>query len=323
MTPVLSVITPVYNAAKTMEKSLQSIRCAQPEKVELVFVDDGSTDGTSSILASYIEKSPFRCKCIRQDNQGAAAARNNALNHAEGEFLIFLDADDRFVPDALDRILQLLKEDMDILGWDWTHEQETGTRSMRQAEYCTPEQALKNLMGGTMKWNLWLYAVKRELVDKNGVRFVPGADMGEDMGLMLKAFACASRVKQVHEPLYVYNACNPASISTQLNQKRRDQVTENLHSAETFLLNSPYTQLAQAYLPHLKLFIKLPLLIGFSKKDYQLWNQWMPEANAFAAANKALPFRTRFLQWMASKRLYPGVWAYNVLYKWLIRLRFS
>lgn len=313
MTPVLSVITPVYNAAKTLEKSLQSIRCSHPEKVEIVFVDDGSTDGTSALLESYIEKAPFRCWHIRQENRGAAAARNSALNHAEGEYLVFLDADDRFPEGALDNILQEIDSEADILGWDWRTVYDGRIRHFRQAGYSDAEGALRNLMGGTMKWNLWLFAVRRRMVVDNDLRFLPGADMGEDMGFMLRAFACSKRVRQIHSEFYEYYAPGPDSVSGQLNDKRRKEVTANLSLAESFLNASSYAGLCRTSLPYLKLYIKRPLLIGKSKDNYNLWYDWFPESNAFACKYKALPFHTRLLQWAASRKLWGIVRFYNYL----------
>ena len=319
MTPVLSVITPVYNAAKTMEKSLQSIRCSRPEKVEIVFVDDGSTDGTDGLLASFIEKTPFRCRHIRQENRGVAAARNTALDHAEGEYLVFLDADDRFPEGAIDIILKETDSEVDILGWDWQTVYDGRIRHFRQADYSDAEGALRNLMGGTMKWNLWLFAVRRRMVVDNDLRFLPGADMGEDMGLMLRAFACSKRVRQIHNELYEYFAPGTDSISRQLDDKRRKEVTANLSLAESFLESSSYAGLCRTCLPYLKLYIKRPLLIGKSKENYDLWYDWFPESNAFACKNKALPFHTRFLQWAASRRLWGLVKFYNYLFDRITR----
>ena len=318
----LSVIMPVYNAERTLEQTLRSLFGQLDSHVDFIVVDDGSTDASPEILARFASEAGHCCRLIRQENAGAAAARNAAIDIAEGEYLVFLDADDRFETNSLEKILRLSESGADIIGWDWTDEADGKRRSMRQADFGTPEEALKNLMGGTMKWNLWLFAVKRTLVVDNGLHFIPGADMGEDMGFILKAFACAARVQQVHEFLYVYNATNPSSISAYLNDKRRKEVTENLYSATSFLFNSPSAQLAETYLPHLKLYIKLPLLIGFSKQDYQLWRQWMPEANPYAMANKALPFRTRLLQGMAARRFFVGVWCYNILYRLLTRFLF-
>lgn len=319
---LLSIIMPVFNAEDTLEKTLRSIADQLSSDVELVVVDDGSTDHTPSILARFALEAGKCCQVFRQDNAGAAAARNTAMDHARGDYLAFVDADDTLSERAVAGILPELEEGVDILGWDWVSFADGKSRRFRQAEYRTAEDALKNLMGGTMKWNLWLFAVRRQMVVEKGIRFLPGSDMGEDMSFVLRAFACSKTVRQLHEALYEYNASNPTSISRQLDARRREEVTRNVLVAERFLLESPFSSLCASYMPHLKLFIKLPLLISTSRDDYRLWYGWFPEANAFAYKNKDLPFRTRFLQWLASNRMWNSVYIYNALYQKAIRLKY-
>ena len=316
----LSIILPVFNAEKTLEKTLRSILKQLSSEVEVVVVDDGSTDSTPMILSRFASEHGDRFHVIRQENAGAAAARNTAIEQATGDYLAFVDADDRLIEGAVETILKETENEVDILGWDWQTDFGGNVRRFRQADYQDAEFAIKNLMGGTMKWNLWLFAVKRKLLEEKEIRFLPGADMGEDMGLMLRTFACATHVRQIHEVLYEYNASNPTSISLQLNEKRRKEVSRNLSLAESFLMSSPYAEVCKVFLPHLKLYIKLPLLIGKAKENYHLWYEWFPEANAFACKNEALPFHTRFLQWMASRRMWNLVLLYNDIYKTVTRL---
>ena len=315
----LSIIMPVYNAQDTLERTLRSIAGQLFRDVELVIVDDGSTDSTPAILSRFAGENAGACQVIRQENAGAAAARNAALDYARGDFLTFIDADDLFLDQAVETVLRELPAD--ILGWDWKSVDDGKSRRFRQATYSTPEDARKNLMGGTMKWNLWLFAVKRSLVMDNGIRFLDGSDMGEDMAFMLKCFSCAGSVRQIHDVLYEYNASNPASISQQMNPRRREEVTRNLESAQAFFNENTYEGLFQQYLPHLKLYIKLPLLISLSQEDYQTWYDWFPEANSFAIKNKALPLWTRSLQWLASKRMWNCIKLFNRLYNVALRLK--
>ena len=317
----ISLIIPAFNAMNTIEGTLGSILCSTSEDIELVFIDDGSTDRTPDIFQSFKERTSFQCLYLHQSNQGAAAARNTAIHAATGRYLCFLDADDRMETGALDRLLALTHSNADIIGWDYRMDAGNKQREMRQADFDSPFQAIRNLMGGTMKWNLWLFAIKRELVEANHIRFLPGSDMGEDMGFILKSFSCAKQVIQVHEPLYCYNASNPSSISIQLNNRRRSEVSRNLDSAAVFLQNTSYAELCEQYLPHLKLFIKLPLLIGFSFKNYKLWYQWMPEANPYAMKNHALPFRVRLLQGIAARKFWLCVWLFNCCYRFLLRFK--
>ena len=313
-----SIIMPVYNAEKVLPVSLESIRAQRFRDFELIFVEDGSTDGTVAVLEAFAAEAVFPCHIVSQPrNGGVAAARNRGLAAACGEYLAFVDADDRIEPEALeeaDAAIRAAGSPPDIIGWDWTLGFEKNGRMMRQADYDTPVQALKNLMGGTMRWNLWLFAVRRELLSENGIRFLDGANMGEDMMLMLKAFSKAGEVVQLHKPLYRYNAVSETSLSRQFSPERRREISENLEEALKAISASTYSTELEAYGNYLKLFLKLPLLISAERADYETWYGWFPEANASAMANPALPLRTRLLQGLAAKKC----WGAVRMYYWLI-----
>ena len=313
----VSVIIPVYNAEKTLRDSLDSLRAQTFRDFELVFVDDCSTDSSPQLLESFLQESGLPGRIIRQEtNGGVAAARNRGLDAAEGEYLAFLDADDRMAENALE-VAVAVADGADIVGWDWTLGFEKNGRYMRQADYDTPLQALKNLMGGTMRWNLWLFMLRREFVQENGLRFTSGANMGEDMQFMIRAYCKAGKVAQLHTPLYRYNALSATSISRQFGEIRRREISDNLETALLAVRESAYIAELAPYANHLKLFLKLPLLIGADRELYGMWEHWFPEANGAALENKALPLRTRLLQWMASKRMW---WAVKLYYFLIYRL---
>ena len=320
----VSVIMPVYNAARTLSESLESIGRQSFRDFELIFVEDGSTDESVELIEAFAASADFPCHIVSQlRNQGVAAARNRGLAAACGEYIAFVDADDRIEPQALEtavRALDAAVGPVDIVGWDWTLGFEKNGRLMRQADYDTPLQALKNLTGGTMRWNLWLFLVRRELLAANDIHFIDGANMGEDMMLMLKAFTCARKVIQLHTPLYRYNAASPTSLSRQFSPERRAEISANLAEAERYLLAGPYAGEMEEYINHLKLFLKLPLLISDDKENYETWYAWFPEANAYAMKNKTLPFRTRLLQGMAARRMWWAVRIYHKTYQLFYRL---
>ncbi len=313
----VSVIMPIYNAARTLPESLESIRRQSFRDFELIIVEDRSTDESVELIEAFAASADFPCHIVSQpQNLGVATARNRGLAAACGDYIAFVDADDRIEPQTLETAIQALDASdgqIDIVGWDWTLGFEKNGRYMRQADYDTPLQALKNLTGGTMRWNLWLFLVRRELLTANDIHFIDGANMGEDMMLMLKAFTCAKKVLQLHEPLYRYNAASPTSLSRQFSPERRAEISANLAEAERYLLAGPFAKEMAEYIPHLKLFLKLPLLISAERDNYETWYSWFPEANSFAMKNKTLPFRTRLLQYIASQRCWIGVKLYYLL----------
>jgi glycosyltransferase involved in cell wall biosynthesis len=101
---LISVIIPCYNQAHFLGEAIESVLAQTYPHFKILVVDDGSTDNTADVAASY----PY-VRYIRQDNQGLSTARNTGLRHSTGQCLVFLDADDRLLADALERGLACLK----------------------------------------------------------------------------------------------------------------------------------------------------------------------------------------------------------------------
>ncbi|SEQ77141.1 teichuronic acid biosynthesis glycosyltransferase TuaG [Piscibacillus halophilus] len=102
-TPLVSVITPTYNAEEHIEETIQSVLNQTYDNYEMVIVDDCSKDRTVEIVQSYAQQEP-KIKLIQlETNQGAAVARNTAMNYAEGRFIAFLDSDDWWYPEKLEK----------------------------------------------------------------------------------------------------------------------------------------------------------------------------------------------------------------------------
>ena len=110
----ISVIVPVYNQEKHIGRCLDSILGQSLEDIEVILVDDGSTDSTPEILRSYQQKDP-RITILQQQNLYAGVARNNGLAAAQGDYAIFWDSDDYFAEDALESLYrEIIETDADI-----------------------------------------------------------------------------------------------------------------------------------------------------------------------------------------------------------------
>jgi glycosyltransferase involved in cell wall biosynthesis len=99
------VLLPVHNREGSTARAIESVLAQAHRRVELIVIDDGSTDGTPAVLASY----SGRIVTLRQERRGAYAARNLGLRHAQGDLIAFIDSDDRWYPDRLTRQLPLLE----------------------------------------------------------------------------------------------------------------------------------------------------------------------------------------------------------------------
>jgi glycosyltransferase involved in cell wall biosynthesis len=108
--PLVSIVIPSYNVAQYVGAAIDSVVRQSYPRIEIIVVDDGSTDGTSEALAPWLE----HVTCLRQDRQGIGAARNAGLARASGELLGLLDADDLFVEDKIERQVQVLVDRADV-----------------------------------------------------------------------------------------------------------------------------------------------------------------------------------------------------------------
>ncbi|MVW74636.1 glycosyltransferase family 2 protein [Pseudomonas xionganensis] len=104
---LISVIVPAYNYAHLLPRALDSVLAQLADDVELIVVNDGSTDQTSALLADYQGRYPA-IRIIEQENGGAASARNHGIREANGRYALMLDADDELLPDALSCLRQMV-----------------------------------------------------------------------------------------------------------------------------------------------------------------------------------------------------------------------
>ena len=181
MEPVVSVIIPVYNAEKFLTKCLDSVISQTLENIEIICIDDGSTDSSSRILSEY-EKKDARLLFIHQENKGAGAARNRGLLEARGKYLSFLDADDFFEKDMLQTAVQTLeKEESDyvVFGCDRYLDQD---RKFEKADFTILKEALpperpfafrdltENVFKTFMGW-AWDKVYRREFILRHHLTF--------------------------------------------------------------------------------------------------------------------------------------------------------
>ena len=305
----ISVIIPVYNASVTLPHCLESLHKQTYRNLELLFVDDCSTDESLYILTSYAEQFAeidFTIRILQHErNRGVAAARNTALKCATGDYIYYVDADDSIEPHTLECLVnEINHKGLDIVGHEWYLTFNSKARYMKQPAYTTSVEALRKMMGGVMRWNLWLFLVRRSLYVENDIRFTEGLNMGEDMMVMMKLFICAGKVGIVHRPFYHYRQSNPESLTKIYSQEHIIQVANNVYEVEKYVNASAYADSLIEFIPFLKLNIKLPLLITDDKSHYEQWLECFPEANCYVMNNKLLPLRTRIIQWMAVKRYF-------------------
>lgn len=317
MNALVSVILPIYRVADVLPTCLDALARQTYRQLELIFVDDCSPDDSYQIVheaAPRLQTLGMRVMVIRHEvNQGVAAARSTALEHATGEWIFHYDADDRLADNAIEAMLHLAETSQaDIVGCDWVLCHGNSQRRMHQPQVETGLDAFRAMCQGIMKWNLWLFIVRRALIEQEPkLRFLPGQNMGEDMMFMGKTFLRASRIAMLPEPLYYYTKNDNGQLTGSYTDAHWTQVGNNIAELERYV-HEHASHRELSLIQQLKLTLKLPLLISPRQADYDRWYSWMPEANASIMDNSRLPLRTRLLQRAAASRQW-----------WLVRLYYE
>lgn len=218
---MVSVIIPVYNVEQYLTKCLDSVLTQQGAEVEVLAINDGSTDASYEILGKYAKQYANLC-VFSQSNQGVSVARNVGLDHARGDYILFVDPDDWLEPMAVSRLLELMKaQPCDIIGFNCTVVNEYGEktefkrikRSMfydlsdsRQYIALFAEHGLK-----TVAWDCFF---KADLL--RALRFESYPN-GEDTLFSFRAFLHASTVLFTPEICYnYYKRAGTASMRSSL-----------------------------------------------------------------------------------------------------------
>lgn len=132
MTPLISVIIPVYNVEQYLRRCLDSVVAQTYQNLEIICVDDGSVDHSGKICDQYAARDA-RIKVIHQENQGLSAARNRGLDAAEGEYIAFVDSDDYILEDMYKKMLdKLLDYNVDLCVCQWQYEFSDGRQVVKK-----------------------------------------------------------------------------------------------------------------------------------------------------------------------------------------------
>ncbi|MPM21165.1 hypothetical protein SDC9_67608 [bioreactor metagenome] len=213
----LSFIIPVYNRERLVERALQSVLSAGLDEVEVLLVDDCSSDGSARICADYAARFDNVRFFRTPRNCGPGGARNHALPMARGRFVFFLDSDDYVDTDALPQVVSITREhpDTDLIFLNCTVIYKDGSlRSYSPARETGPlgmAECVKRYP--TLASNTFcMFAFRRSLLQANRLCFPDLAYM-EDICFTLSAFCCATSIYLCARPFYVYNHVTEDSLS--------------------------------------------------------------------------------------------------------------
>ena len=212
----VSVIVPVYNVEKYLIKSVDSLVNQTLEDIEIIVVNDGSTDNSKKIIETYKKKYPNKIKYLEKPNGGLSDARNFGMPHATGEYIAFLDSDDYVELNTYEKMYNKAKEEnADMVECDFIWEYPNKRKIDTGIIYNGKKEMLT--YARVVAWNK---LIKRALLEKNKIEFPKGLRY-EDVEFFYKMIPYYNKVSFVKEPLIHYIQ-RESSISKVQNERTKE-----------------------------------------------------------------------------------------------------
>lgn len=275
--PKFSIIIPVYNVEKYLEKCLDSIKNQTYKDYEVIIVNDGTKDNSMDIAKKY------DFKIINQKNQGLSAARNTGVKNATGDYLLFVDSDDYLEKDLLKELNKSLKNNPDLVRFQIKEIYEDG----KEINY--PEEEFQNKSGVEAfsiisKYhfveNAWAYLYKKTFYEKNKFKFKEGT-IHEDFGIVPLIIMKANKVNSINYLGYNYLQ-RSGSIMSQKNYEKTKKKVEDFYNHYLYLIEEINKTSLDSKV--FKSFISNSLIIKICEldnKDYQEYKKLLKKEKVF------------------------------------------
>lgn len=227
--PVVSILVPVYGVEKRIERCAVSLFEQTYGNIEYIFVDDSSKDNSIGVLREVVAHYPQMKDKVRivshEHNRGLAAARNTAVDEAEGEFILHVDSDDYLSDkEAVEKLVKKQMEtDADIVIFENIVYYKKYTLNQKTGDYSIPKKLCLAQLSGQERHSVWGELIRKTLYADNGIRVLEGYNMAEDYQVTPRLAYFAKRIATLHESLYVYDKTNEISYTYSFSKAKSTQ----------------------------------------------------------------------------------------------------
>ena len=302
----VSVLVPFYNVEKYVGRCVESLFSQTYSNIEYVFVNDCTPDNSMDIINEYIDKFNVRNKCViinHEVNKGISASRNDCLDNATGDYILFIDSDDYIDVDMVEKLVLAAQENnADISGCGYIEEYEDHSVEIPQRYTNDHQEMMRAITLLTIKGVMWKLLIRRSIVDENKIRFIPDNTMVDDYLFCCQVFFYAKRFASVNRCMYHYIQYNPNNYSKTREFNITSQAKAIVKAEEFYKENDAYEIVRNVMLQR-KFISKLPLLLNKSCYNVKLWRSLFPESNdAWTKMN--FGYKQKALFWLASSPFY-------------------
>ena len=278
----VSVLVPFYNVEKYVGRCVESLFSQTYSNIEYVFVNDCTPDNSMDIINEYIDKFNVRNKCViinHEVNKGISASRNDCLDNATGDYILFIDSDDYIDKDMVELLVKAaIENNADISGCGYIEEYKDHSVEMPQRYTNDHTEMMRAITVLTIKGVMWKLLIRRSVVEENQVRFIPDNTMVDDYLFCCQVFFYAKRFASVDKCMYHYIQYNPNNYSKTREFNITSQAKAIVKTEEFYKENGVY-ELVKDELLQRKFISKLPLLLNKNCYNVKLWRELFPESN--------------------------------------------
>ncbi|MDD4818029.1 MAG: glycosyltransferase [Victivallaceae bacterium] len=242
--PLVSIVVPIYNTGHRLRESAEALLRQTYRPLEIILVNDGSTDNSAAICAEYAKKYPDIVIFLDFPNGGSSVARNRGLEHAKGDWIWFCDSDDLFEPEMCETLLNsALREKAQLSGCALSRDNGTDRKIYMNVvvsgvEVLDRDALLTRWVGPLLRADdsdskppvhgmVAIALLSRGLIECRHLRFIPGLAIHQDEAFLLQYLQYVDRAVLTDRPLYHYLSTPNSACDRFFRQKRKYHRTEN------------------------------------------------------------------------------------------------
>ena len=276
----VSIIVPVYNCEKYLSKCLDSLSTQTYKNIEIIVVNDGSTDNSINIVKEKSKKDK-RIIIIDQKNSGVSTARNNGLKKAIGEYVVFVDSDDYLANDFVNYMLELITTNDSDFAYSikkYIKKDEKQSLSLTKKKVSSNE-SVAILLNPDTTVGCWNKIYKRKFLEENNLYFLTNLYYGEGLNFIIRTSLATDKIIIGNKKVYFYRKDNMSSATTKYNNQKYHNGEKSLELIRS-IIDLKDEKVKAMYNLHLSTFYlgTLTKMIEYKKTkeykdDYKRWRK--------------------------------------------------
>ena len=245
----ISAIIPVYNSEKYLKRCIDSLLNQTLKEIEIILINDGSTDGSQKIIEAYVKKFPLIFKAFSQSNHGQAFSRNLGLKYATGEFISFIDSDDYLELNAYEESYNFsVSNNLDIVCFNFFEENNNIKKVSSYYKFKNYPNDIKYVLNETSPVNK---IIRKSLIDNNNIRFTENC-IYEDLELIPKLVLYTNKIGFLDKCLYNYVIHENSTMRQTSYNPKLNSIYFVIDSLKKSFENTKYTkELEYIFIEHL------------------------------------------------------------------------